>query len=219
LMWRPRKGEEGEKVLAAEAGCCDSIGWLFCLQPHTPKDFRGHFRMNKELLMYIVYIIYGVRVWLLLQVRENPAVLVGFSLGHKCTTTLSCIAYEAPTDTQDDYLCMSESTCQATMSNFFGQPWQCLHQSIWERQMKKTQLKSCHGTKQENFLGWLEALIACNGMEELSIHLPGVYKYHIKECSVVFEAVEDYNLWSCHTFFGITMLRRSPVFARPIKVR
>jgi hypothetical protein len=26
LMWRPRKGEEGEKVLAAEAGCCDSIG-------------------------------------------------------------------------------------------------------------------------------------------------------------------------------------------------
>ena len=62
-------------------------------------------------------------------------------------------------------------------------------------------------------------------VEELSIHLAGMYKGgHLGACSVVCEAVADYDMWIWHAFSGmsgahndINVLQRSPVFTRLVK--
>jgi hypothetical protein len=75
------------------------------------------------------------------------------------------------------------------------------------------------------FLECLEALIACTGPRRIS-HLPGkVYtKGHKGYCSVVLEAVADYDLWIWHSLIGMTashndinVLQRSPIFARLVE--
>jgi hypothetical protein len=59
-------------------------------------------------------------------------------------------------------------------------------------------------------------------MEELSVFLP--YKGNHGYCSVVLEAVEDYDFSIWHSFFGmagshndINMLQRSPMFSKLVE--
>jgi hypothetical protein len=87
------------------------------------------------------------------------------------------------------------------------------------------QLGSWHKTKQDCFLGCLEASIACIGHVRIIHSLgKGLYKGHTRECGVVLEAVADYELWIWDTFFGtagshkdINMLQCSLVFARLVE--
>jgi hypothetical protein len=44
--------------------------------------------------------------------------MVGFSSLQKCTAALRMLAYGAPGDSQDDYICMTESTAMECMSRF-----------------------------------------------------------------------------------------------------
>jgi hypothetical protein len=46
--------------------------------------------------------------------------LVGFTLIQKYTAALRCLTYEAPPDSQDDYLHMCVTTCQGSVYKFCG---------------------------------------------------------------------------------------------------
>jgi hypothetical protein len=73
---------------------------------NTPKEFRRHFRMNKELFMKIVQ---GVREYDdYFKYKKDYTRKWGFTSVQKCTVALRCIAYGAPPDTTVDYLRMAE---------------------------------------------------------------------------------------------------------------
>jgi hypothetical protein len=75
---------------------------------NTPKEFRWHFRMNKDLFMKIVQ---GVREYDdYFKYKKDCTRKWGFTSIQKCTAALRCIAYGSPPDTSVDYLRMGQST-------------------------------------------------------------------------------------------------------------
>jgi hypothetical protein len=51
--------------------------------------------------------------------KEHCVGMIGFSMIHKCTAALRMLAYEAPADTQDDYMCMAKYRfCKAVVALF-----------------------------------------------------------------------------------------------------
>jgi hypothetical protein len=54
----------------------------------------------------------------------------------------ACIAYGAPRDMTNDYLCMSDSKCFKSITCFVWQLWRCLDKPICDNQMNKTMLES-----------------------------------------------------------------------------
>jgi hypothetical protein len=80
---------------------------------NTPKEFWHRFRMNKKMFMKIVF---GVREYDdYFMCKPDCAGLYGFSSVQKCVASLRCIAYEAPCDTNENFLRMAESTCFETV--------------------------------------------------------------------------------------------------------
>ncbi|XP_051190679.1 uncharacterized protein [Lolium perenne] len=83
---------------------------------HTEKDFWRRFRMNKDLLMKIVF---GIREYdHYFMFKQDCTSLWGFSSIQKCFAALRCFAYGATPDATDGYLCMAESTCSKTVYMF-----------------------------------------------------------------------------------------------------
>jgi hypothetical protein len=83
---------------------------------HTPKDFRRRFRMNKDFFMKIVS---GVREYDTYFIcKKDCTGLWGVSSVQKCTTSMCCLAYEAPLDAVNNYMPMAESTCLERVYKF-----------------------------------------------------------------------------------------------------
>ena len=77
--------------------------------------------------------------------------------------------------------------------------------------------------QREDFLGCLEASIACTGHGRTVRLLGKVCTKGITDTAVVFEALSDQDLWIWHSFGmagshnDINVLQRSPVFARLVE--
>jgi hypothetical protein len=84
---------------------------------NTPKKFRRHFRMNKDLFMKIVQ---GMReCGDYFKYKQDCIRKWGFMSVQKCTAALRCIAYGALPDTAVDYLRMTESTSTYSVFKFY----------------------------------------------------------------------------------------------------
>ncbi|XP_051190632.1 uncharacterized protein [Lolium perenne] len=151
--------------------------------------------------------------------EENAAAtdctcMIGFSSLQKCTVAMRLLAYGAPGDSVDDYLCMAESTaidflykfCRAVIA-VFGE--------VYLRSPTAKDTEQILATmQQEDFLRCLKASTACIASGRTVQGLAGqkractatqfqVYKGHKGGCSVVLEVVVtcDTRIW--HSFFGM----------------
>ncbi|KAK1628920.1 hypothetical protein QYE76_003235 [Lolium multiflorum] len=79
-------------------------------------NFWRRYRMSKGLFMNILH---GVREFdPYFKLKHDVVGIAGFSSIQKCTAAMRMLAYGAPADTQDDYLCISESTDIECMYKF-----------------------------------------------------------------------------------------------------
>jgi hypothetical protein len=97
--------------------------------------------------------------------------IYGSSSIQKCTAALWCIAYGAPCDTNEDYLCMPESTCFETVVKFCRAVTEVFGKDYLRARNEQTLLESWHEMQQEDFTGSLGASIACIGIGRTA-HLP-----------------------------------------------
>jgi hypothetical protein len=101
---KPRQRLEGYCILYAD---------YFTDNPlHSEVVFWCRFRMSRKLFLDIVYVDnYFI-------CKKDCTGMAGFSLLQKCVAALQMLAYGAPGDSQDDYICMAESTAMECMSRF-----------------------------------------------------------------------------------------------------
>ena len=73
--------------------------------------------MNQELFKRLLH---GVRAHDdYFELKKDVVGMWGFSALQKCTAAMRLLAYGAPGDSKDEYLCMSESTTIESMYRFF----------------------------------------------------------------------------------------------------
>jgi hypothetical protein len=72
--------------------------------------------MNKEMFMCIVYEQREYHVYYMC--KKDCTGLVGFISVQKCIGALRCVSYGDLPDTQDDYICMFDSTSFGSVYKF-----------------------------------------------------------------------------------------------------
>jgi hypothetical protein len=153
--------------------------------------------------------------------KMDSSWLVGFTSIQKYTGALRCLTYEAPPDSQDDYLHMSVTSCQDSVYKFCGAVV-AVFRPIYLRASKE---EDTARIMTENVVrGFPKILTSIDcmqlGIEELTICWHELYKGHIGEYSVILKAVANRAIWIWHVFCmagshsNINMLRCSLVFAR-----
>jgi hypothetical protein len=113
------------------------------------------------------------------------------------------LSYGAPTDAQDDYLRMSESTaiecmykfCRAMVGHFGKNYLRGPTEAKIARLMAQNAARGFPG-----MLGSIDCMHW--SWKNYPFAWQGLYKGCHGYCSVVLEAVADYNLWIWHPFFG-----------------
>jgi hypothetical protein len=152
--------------------------------------------------------------------------MVGFSSCKKYTGTMWMIADSTPGDAKFEYLCIDDSTAIESLYKFYRAVIVIFgpHYLRGSNQEDTTCIMAQMMLK--DFLECLKASITCTGHRRIAYFLGKIYanKGHIGYCSVMLEAMDDYDLWIWHLFFGmpgsdndINMLKRPLVFARLVE--
>jgi hypothetical protein len=81
-------------------------------------------------------------VWHLLHMLEGLYPHGWFFSLHKCTAVLKMLAYGAPGDAHDDYICMAKSMAMQYMYRFYKAVVAVCDQHTWEHLMHKKLLGS-----------------------------------------------------------------------------
>jgi hypothetical protein len=105
---KPRQRLEGYCILCANYFADDPL--------HNEMVFQRCFRMSRKLFLNIVYAVRCFHNYFIC--KKDCTSMVGFSSLQKCTAALRMLAYGAPGDSQDVYICMAKSTAMECMSRF-----------------------------------------------------------------------------------------------------
>jgi hypothetical protein len=205
-----RRREEGAQLLFRD---------YFAENPIFPeKYFRRRFRMSSRLFKRIVKAVeehgnYFVQ-------RENAAGLRGFSSLQKITAALRQLAYGVPADYVDEYVRIGESTALESLRKFVRAICEVFGIEYLRAPNEDDTTRLLNIVEQCGFPGMLGSIDCMHWKwKNCPTALQGMYCGHVKEPTIILEAVASTDLWIWHAFFGlpgshndINVLHRSPFF-------
>jgi hypothetical protein len=207
-----RNREEGARKLHRD---------YFDENPTYPeKIFRRRFRMSSRLFNRIAKAVeehdhYFVQ-------KKNAAGVRGFSCRQKVTAALRQLAYGVPADYVDEYVRIGESTAIESLRKFVRAIVHLFRNEYLRAPNVDDTTRLLNIAECRGFPGMLGSIDCMHWKwKNCPTAHQGMYCGHVKDPTIILEAVASTDLWIWHAFFGlpgsnndINVLHRSPLFDR-----
>ncbi|XP_023901087.1 uncharacterized protein LOC112012950 [Quercus suber] len=186
---------------------------------YPPNLFRRRFRMSRSLFLRIQSAVETYEPYFI-QKRDN-AQRLGLSSLQKITAALRMLAYGVAADFMDEYVRIGESTAIESMKKFVKAVVDIFSKEYLRSPNNEGIARLLVNGERRGFPGMLGSIDCMHWKwKNCPTAWKGQYSGHIREPTIVLEAVASYDLWIWHAFFGlpgsnndINVLERSPIFS------
>ncbi|XP_055960821.1 uncharacterized protein LOC126670604 [Mercurialis annua] len=181
--------------------------------------FRRRFRMNRSLFLRIQSAIEAHDPYFVQ--KRDAAGYLGLSSLQKITAALRMLAYGVTSDYVDEYVRIGESTATESLKKFV----KAIVSIFSEKYMRSLNKNDIDRLLKENesrgFPGMLGSIDCMHWKwKNCPVAWKGMYVGHVREPTIILEAIASHDLWIWHAFFGlpgshndINVLDRSFVFS------
>ncbi|XP_058222952.1 uncharacterized protein LOC131332670 [Rhododendron vialii] len=185
---------------------------------YPPEYFRRRFRMSRSLFLRIQAAIEAHDPYFV-QTR-NVARKLGLSSLQKMTTAIRILAYGVSADFLDEIVRIGESTTLESLKRFVIAVIEIFSDEYLRSPTSDDIARLLVVGERRRFPGMLGSIDCVHWKwKNCSTAWKGMYSGHIREPTVILEAVASYDRWIWHSYFGlpggnndINVLKRSSVF-------
>ena len=169
---------------------------------YPPNLFRRRFRMSCSLFLYILSKVEAHEPYFI-QKRDN-AKRLGLSSLQKMTAALRMLIYGVTTNFMDEYVRIGESTAIQCLKKFVAAILDIFSEEYLRSPNNKDIARLLAHGQSRGFPGMLGS-IDCMHWEwkNCPAAWKGMYCDHVREPTIILEAVASYDLWIWHAFFGL----------------
>ena len=186
---------------------------------YPPNLFRRRFRMSRNLFLRIQHEVEAYESYFI-QKRDN-AQKWGLSSLQKITAALRMLAYGVTADFMDEYVRIGESTAMKSLKKFVKAVVDIFSKEYLRSPNNEDIARLLANGEKRGFPGMLGSIDCMHWKwKNCPVAWKGQYSGHIREPTIVLEAVASFDLWIWHAFFGlpgsnndINVLERSPIFS------
>ena len=180
--------------------------------------FRRRFRMSRPLFIRILNEVESYEPYFV-QKRDNCGRL-GLSSMQKITAALRMLTCGVTRDFMDEYIRIGETTAMESLKKFTETLVNVFSSEYLRPPNANDILRLLNVAEQRGFPGMLGSIDCMHWKwKNCPTAWKGMYSSHVREPTIILEAVASYDLWIWHTFFGmpgshndINVLDRSFVF-------
>ncbi|XP_050286616.1 uncharacterized protein LOC126725756 isoform X1 [Quercus robur] len=186
---------------------------------YSEKVFRRRFRMSRTLFLNIISKVEAHDPYFVQ--KRNGGKKLGLSSFQKITAALRMLAYGVTGDFMDEYVRIGETTALQSLEKFVTAVGDIFSEEYLRKPNNEDIARLLAHGKRRGFPGMLGSIDCMHWKwKNCPCAWKGQYCGHIREPTIILEAVASYDLWIWHAFFGlpgsnndINVLERSPVFS------
>ena len=181
--------------------------------------FRRRFRMSRSIFLRIQSKVETYEPYFI-QKRDNARRLDLSSL-QKIIAALRMLVYGVTANFMDEYARIGESTAIESLKKFVKAVVDIFSKEYLRSLNNEDIARLLFNGERRGFPGMLESIDCMHWKwKNCPIAWKGQYSGHIREPTIILEAVASFDLWIWHAFFGlprsnnyINILERSPIFS------
>ena len=185
---------------------------------YPPALFRRRFRMKRSLFLRIQSQVEAHDSYFVQ--KRNSANKLGLSSLQKITAALRMLAYGVSGDLVDEYVRIGETTALESLKKFVTAVIDVFSEEYLRKPNNEDIARLLAHGERRGFPGMLGSIDCMHWKwKNCPSAWKGQYCGHIREPTIILEAVASYDLWIWHAFFGlpgsnndINVLERSHVF-------
>ena len=170
---------------------------------YQEKVFRRRFRMSRSLFLNIIskvktHDLYFVQ-------NRNGGKKLGLSSLQKITVKLRMLAYGVTGDFMDEYVRIGETTALQSLEKFVIAMIDIFSEEYLGKPNNEDIATLLAHDKRRGFSGMLGSVDCIHWKwKNCPCAWKGQYCGHIRESTIILEAVASYDFWICHAFFGLS---------------